>query len=140
MNRDGIYRALADAVLAVHVGFVVFVITALLMILAGGIRGWRWIRNPWFRACHLAAIGIVVDQSWLGVTCPLTILEMSLRERGGDVTYEGTFIAHWLRRVLFYDAPWWAFVVCYTLFALAVAASWWKFPPRKFRCPSAGQK
>jgi hypothetical protein len=132
MNRDTIYRALADAVLAVHAGFVLFVVAGLALILTGGFRGWRWVRNPWFRACHLLAIGIVVVQSWLGVTCPLTILEMSLRDRGGDVTYEGTFIAHWLRRLLFYEAPWWAFVICYTLFALAVAASWWKFPPRRF--------
>lgn len=133
MNRAAIYRALADGVLSVHVGFVLFVIAGLLLIVTGGFRGWRWVRNPWFRACHLAAIAIVVFQSWLGVTCPLTILEMSLRDRAGDVTYDGTFISHWLRRLLFYEAPWWAFVICYTLFALAVVGSWWKFPPRKFR-------
>lgn len=126
------YGALADAVLILHVGFVAFVVLGLVVILAGGLRGWRWIRNPWFRSAHLAAIGVVVLQSWFGIICPLTTLEMHLRERAGDVTYEGTFIAHWLQRVLFIQAPLWAFAAGYSVFAAAVAVSWWKFRPRGF--------
>lgn len=124
-------RAFADLVLVCHVGFVVFVVAGLLLILVGGCRGWRWVRNPWFRGAHLAAIGVVVVQAWLGIVCPLTTLEMALRKCAGDVTYEGTFIAHWLRRLLFYNAPVWVFVVCYTAYALLVAGTWWKFPPRR---------
>jgi hypothetical protein len=124
-------RALADLVLVCHVGFVVFVVAGLLVIVVGGCRGWSWVRNPWFRGAHLAAIGVVVVQAWLGIVCPLTTLEMALRERAGDVTYEGTFVAHWLRRLLFYDAPVWVFVVCYTAYALLVVGTWWKFPPRR---------
>lgn len=124
-------RALADLVLICHVGFVVFVVAGLLLIVFGGCRGWRWVRNLWFRGAHLAAIGVVVVQAWLGIVCPLTTLEMALRDSAGDVTYEGTFIAHWLRSLLFYEAPVWVFVVCYTAFALLVAGTWWKFPPRR---------
>ncbi len=131
--HPALYRALADAVLAAHTGFIIFVVAGLLLILIGGCRGWKWVRNPWFRAAHLAAIGIVVLQAWLGITCPLTILEMALRDRAGDATYDGTFIAHWLRRLVFYQAPLWVFGLAYTLFAAAVAGSWWKFPPRRFR-------
>ena len=58
---------------------------------------------------------------------------MYLREKAGDPTYFGTFVAHWLRHLLFYQAPLWAFAVCYTLFCLAVIGSWWKFRPRPFR-------
>lgn len=133
MTSLALYRVLADLVLVFHIGFVAFVVAGLFLILAGGFRGWKWVRNPWFRAAHLAAIGVVVLQSWLGIVCPLTTLEMALRDRGGDATYEGTFIAHWLRHLLFYEAPLWAFVVCYSLFALAVIGSWWKVRPRKFR-------
>lgn len=109
----------------VHVGFVVFVVLGLLLILLGGALGWRWVRGWWLRVGHLAAIGIVVVQSWLGVICPLTTLEMELRERAGDVTYQGTFVAHWLHRCLFFPhlEPW-VFVVVYTLFGAAVVASW----------------
>src|SRR6267142_5094643 len=132
MSTDA-YRTLADLVLITHVSFVVFVVVGLLAILCGGLAGWQWIRNPWFRAVHLAGIGLVVVQAWLGVICPLTTLEMSLREKAGDATYGGTFIAHWLQKQLYYEAPSWVFIVCYTLFGLAVVASWLKFRPRPFR-------
>lgn len=129
----GAYRSLADLVLVTHVSFVAFVVVGLLVILVGGSAGWRWIRNPWFRFSHLAGIGLVVVQVWLGVICPLTTLEMHLRDKAGDSTYSGTFIAHWLHKVLYYEAPPWVFVLCYTLFGLAVIGSWLKFRPRSFR-------
>ena len=47
----------------------------------GGALGWGWVRLRWFRITHLCAIGVVVIQSWLGVMCPLTTLEMALRPR-----------------------------------------------------------
>jgi hypothetical protein len=75
----------------------------------------------------------VAAQSWLGVICPLTILEMHFRAKAGDTTYEGTFIAHWLHRVLFFDAPPWCFVLGYTLFGATVLASWFFIRPRPFR-------
>jgi len=129
----GVHRLLADLVLILHVSFVAFVTLGLLAILCGGVCRWKWIGNPWFRAAHLGAIGLVVIQSWLGIICPLTTLEMHCREKAGEQTYGGTFIAHWLHKVLFFHAPPWVFVVCYTLFGIAVIFSWLKFPPRPFR-------
>lgn len=133
MNDPTLLRLSADLALLTHVTFVAFVIVGLLVVLYGGFRGWQWIRNPWFRAAHLAAIGLVMIQAWLGVICPLTTLEMHLRERAGDATYGGTFIAHWLQRLLYFEAPAWVFVCAYTLFGLAVMGSWLKFRPRPFR-------
>lgn len=133
MTKVSIYQRFADLVLIVHFAFILFVVAGLLLILIGGFRGWNWIRNPWLRILHLAGIGFVVAEAWLGVVCPLTTLEMRLREKAGDVTYEGTFIAHWLQKLLYYDAPPWVFIVCYTAFGLAVAASWLKYPPKSFR-------
>ena len=124
------YRIAADLVLAVHAAFVLFVVAGLVLILLGAWRGWTWVRNPGFRLAHLVAIGVVVAQAWLGVICPLTTLEMELRRRAGEAIYAGGFIAHWVRTLLFYDAPAWVFVVCYTAFGLAVAASWILARPR----------
>ena len=126
-------RTLADLVLALHVGFAAFVVLGLVAVLVGGLRGWRWVRNPWLRAIHLAAILLVVAEAWGGVACPLTTLETALRDRAGDATYDGTFMAHWLRRLLYHDLPPSVFVVAYTIFAAAVAASWWLVRPRAFR-------
>lgn len=132
MSRTDLFRALADAALMTHVAFVGFIVGGLLLVLLGGFRGWNWIRNPWFRALHLAGIGLVVLQAWLGVICPLTTLEMALRERAGGSTYGGAFVDHWLQRLLYYEAPPWIFAVCYTVFGLAVLGSWLKFRPRRF--------
>ncbi len=118
------YLLAADAVLLLHVLFVVFVVVGLLLILAGRLLSWGWVRNWWFRVIHLAAIGVVVLQAWLGVICPLTRLEMYLRDKAGDTTYAGSFVSHWLEAILYYRAPAWVFAVAYTLFAIVVAMSW----------------
>jgi hypothetical protein len=133
MTRPACLQLLADVILVAHLTFVAFVILGLLMVLVGGARGWSWTRNPWFRAAHLAAIGLVALQAWLGMICPLTTLEMLLRERAGDATYPGAFVAHWLQQLLYLDAPPWAFACGYTAFALAVIGVWRKFRPRSFR-------
>jgi hypothetical protein len=119
-----LYLVAADAVLLLHVLFVVFVVVGLVLILAGKLMSWDWVRNWWFRVIHLAAIGIVVLQSWLGVICPLTTLEMYLRGRAGDATYTGSFVSHWLESILYYRAPAWVFAVAYTAFAIVVVMSW----------------
>ena len=124
------YLLAADAVLLLHVLFVAFVIAGLLLILAGRLLSWDWVRNWWFRVIHLGAIGIVVLQAWLGVICPLTRLEMYLRDRAGDTTYAGSFVAHWLEAILYYRAPAWVFAVAYTLFAIVVVMSWVWVRPR----------
>ena len=121
MNAYGIA---ADAVLVTHMLFVAFVVAGQALILAGLARGWRWVRNFRFRIAHLAAIGIVVAQAWLGVLCPLTVLENSLRRRAGEAAYAESFIGYWLHRVIFYDAEPWVFTAVYTVFAAVVVLTW----------------
>lgn len=123
------YKTFADAVLALHFGIVVFVVFGLPLILVGGALGWRWVRNFWFRILHLAAIGYVAAQTWFGIDCPLTILEVELRARAGELPYEGSFVEYWLSRIMFYQAPPWVFVIAYTSFALAVAYAWVRIRP-----------
>ncbi|AMO23901.1 DUF2784 domain-containing protein [Ramlibacter solisilvae] len=123
------YQLLADAVLSLHVAIVVFVVAGLLLIVLGNMRGWRWVNALWFRLLHLATIVIVAAQAWLGVVCPLTTLEMWLRARAQAPTYSGSFIEHWLQALLYWQAPDWVFALAYTVFALAVALTWWRFPP-----------
>ncbi|HEX5648564.1 MAG TPA: DUF2784 domain-containing protein [Steroidobacteraceae bacterium] len=124
------YHFLADAVLVLHFGIVVFIVAGLVLVVVGNLGHWSWVNAWWFRLAHVAAIAIVVAQAWLGRACPLTTLESWLRARAGAPTYTGTFVQHWLTRILFYDAPLWLFTVVYTLFGLLVAAAWWRFPPR----------
>ena len=123
------YQLLADMVLALHVAVVAFVVAGLVLVVAGNLRHWRWVNALWFRLAHVGAIVFAVAQAWLGMVCPLTTLEMWLRTRAGVNIYGGGFIEHWLQRLLYYDAPAWAFTLAYSLFGLLVVATWVWFPP-----------
>jgi hypothetical protein len=124
---------LANAVLVLHVCIAAFVVVGLLLIVIGNIARWRWVNNLRFRLAHVLAIVVVVAEVWLGIACPLTLLEMSLRARAGAATYGGGFIEHWLSRLLYYEAPSWVFVVAYSVVGLLVIVSWWYFPPQPRR-------
>lgn len=123
---------LADLVLVLHAVFIVFVVGGQILILAGWMRGWSWPRHRWFRLLHLLAIGVVMLQAWIGLTCPLTTLEDFLRApAAGAPTYEDGFIRYWLRVLMFYTAPAWVFTAIYTAFAGVVALTWLAYPPRR---------
>lgn len=84
-------RLLADALVALHLGFVAFV-------LGGGLLVWRWPRVAWL---HLPA---VVWAVWIECTagiCPLTPLENALRRAGGEAGYAGSFVEQYLVPLLY---------------------------------------
>ena len=127
---------LADAVLALHFFVVVFVVGGLVVVIVGNVLRWRWVNALRFRLAHLAAIAVVAAEAWLGITCPLTTLELWLRANSGVTTglaYSDSFVGYWLHRLLFYSAPPWVFVVAYSVFGLMVVAVWFRFPPRSNR-------
>jgi hypothetical protein len=115
-----------------HVLFVAFVVVGLILVYVGSILSWQWMRNFWFRASHLVAIGVVVLQSWFGLICPLTTWEMHLRSKAGENIYDGSFITHWLNQLLYFQAPSWVFIVCYTFFGGLVVLSWFVVRPNSF--------
>jgi hypothetical protein len=135
MQASSIWQILADAVLALHFAVVLFVLGGALALLLGCARRWHWVRAPLWRWAHLAAITVVVLQSWLGQHCPLTLLEVWLRQQArlGTPLYARSFIGHWLQQLLYYEAPAWVFLAVYSLFGLLVLALWWRCPPRPWR-------
>ncbi len=120
---------LADAVLVLHFGIVVFVVLGLPLVLLGNRLDWPWVNARGWRLLHLLAIVVVAVQAWLGELCPLTRLESWLRLQAGERAYAGSFIEHWGHRLLYYEAPAWVFVLAYTGFAALVAWAWWRYPP-----------
>lgn len=130
----GSAAVLANAILVLHVAVVAFVVIGEMLILVGGRRGWRWVRGRTLRLTHLVLMAFIALQSWLGALCPLTQWEQALRRHAGQNTYAESFIEYWLSRLIFFEAPWWAFVAAYTAFALLVALTWRRVPPR----PSGG--
>jgi polyferredoxin len=133
MSTGALFQLAADVVLVGHFAIAMFVVAGLALVVVGNLRDWSWVNGWSFRLAHLAAIAIVVAEAWLGIVCPLTTLENWLRTGAGATPYAESFVAHWLQRLLFYDAPAWVFTTAYTVFGLAVAAAWWVFPPRSSR-------
>ncbi len=118
---------LADLILLVHFAFVLFVVGSLPLIWIGAATGWSWIRSFRFRALHLAAILFVSAEALAGIWCPLTVWEDALR----GIDAEKSFIARWVHALLYYDLPPAAFTAAYVGFAVLVALTWWRVPPRR---------
>jgi len=76
----------ADAVVLVHLAFIVFVVAGALLVL----RDRRW------AALHLPAALWGAYAELTATICPLTPLENALRQRAGAAGYEGGFIEHYL--------------------------------------------
>lgn len=124
---------LADAILVLHVGVVAFVLLGALAIALGAWRGWRWVRGFRWRLAHVLLMGFIAAQAWLGALCPLTVWEQALRGHAGQAAYGGSFIEHWLSRLIFFEAPWWTFVAAYSVFAALIVLAWFRVPPLRHR-------
>ena len=87
------YSVFADAVLVLHLAFIVFVAF-------GGLLALRWPRVAWV---HLpcAAWGVAIEFG--GWICPLTPLENRLRILAGERAYQGDFVARYLMPVIYPD-------------------------------------
>ena len=86
-----VYRLLADAVVVVHLGFILF-------LLGGGFLALRWRWVPWL---HLPAALWGAALEFGGWICPLTPLEQWLRNAGGAEAYAGGFIDHYILPVVY---------------------------------------
>jgi hypothetical protein len=117
----------ADALLVVHFLVAGFIAGGLILVWTGAAAGWSWIRNPWFRYLHLAAIAFVAAEALLGQACPLTLWEDALR---GGARPE-SFVGRWVYRLLYYDAPEWVFTTLYAAWAAASLLTLRLVPPRK---------
>ena len=85
------YTLAADAVVLLHLGYVMFVV-------AGGLLVFRW---RWIGLLHLPAVLWGVLLELLGWLCPLTPLELRLREAAGQQGYSGGFIEHYILPILY---------------------------------------
>ena len=88
------YRLLADAVVLLHLFFILYAVF-------GGVLVLRFKRTIWL---HLPAViwaGAVEFAGWL---CPLTRLENHFRIRAGLAGYSGGFIEHTFIPIIYPDA------------------------------------
>jgi hypothetical protein len=106
-----LYRLGADAVLLLHLAFIIFVLLGGLLV--------AWKRG--FLLLHLPAIawGLFVELS--GRPCPLTHWENLLRRLAGSAGYEAGFIEHYLLPLIY--PAWLSVPVQYLLAAIVVVVN-----------------
>jgi hypothetical protein len=85
------YRLLADLLVLVHFGFVLFVVLGGLLVL----------RHPRLAWVHFPAAAWGATIEFTGWVCPLTPWEQSLRRLGGQAGYAGGFVEHYVLPVLY---------------------------------------
>lgn len=85
------FRLAADAVLTLHLAFIMFVVCGGLLALR-----WRWV--PWLHV-PAALWGFFVEIT--GRICPLTPFENALRVQAGQGDYSGGFVEHYLLPVIY---------------------------------------
>ena len=125
------YGFLADLMVAIHVGYVGYVVLGQLVIWLGWSLGWKWIRNFWFRATHILAISIVAYEEVMNIRCPLTVWEEQLRELAGQPVTGETFLGRIMHSVIFHDFQPWVFTAIYMGTLAVVALTLILCPPRR---------
>ncbi|MGH8657151.1 MAG: DUF2784 domain-containing protein [Gammaproteobacteria bacterium] len=85
------YSSLADLLLVLHLGFILFVIFGGLLVRWK--RVWAWVHLP------VLAWGAAI--TLCGWICPLTPLEQRLRTAAGEQAYAGGFIDHYLVAIIY---------------------------------------
>lgn len=123
---------LANSILILHALIVAFAVGFPLALWIAAARGKSWVHALSWRIAHLMLCAFVALQAWFGQICPLTIWEQQLRAQAGEAN-SGTdsFIAYWLQRLIFFEAPAWVFTTGYSVFALLMIGNFWLIPIRR---------
>jgi hypothetical protein len=124
------YAVLADGVVVFHVAYVAFIVVGQLLILFGLLLRWQWVRNFWFRLAHLVAIAIVAVEAAFDYTCPVTVLERTLRGWAGQEASADSFVARLMHSIIEHDWPQWVFNASHITFGLLVLLTFVLARPR----------
>ena len=122
---------LADAVLLLHLGVILFNIFGIVVIPLGAWLSWRFVRIFWWRALHVAILVVVAFQAALGRLCFLTIWHADLVSLAGGQTSNMPGVAAFISRLIFWPLPAWVFVVIYVAVCIYTFALWRLVPPTR---------
>jgi hypothetical protein len=121
--------ALADAVLLLHLGIILFNVFGLIAIPLGAWRDWHFVRIFWWRALHLAILAAVALQAALQRVCFLTVWQFDLMQPAVGPTAPAPLIAGWIDQLIYWPLPLWFFAVVYVAVCLFALLLWWLVPP-----------
>ncbi|MEE9257898.1 MAG: DUF2784 family protein [Nitrospinaceae bacterium] len=107
---------MAELVLTLHLLFILFILIGFPAGLITNHRG--------FRIFHCGALMFITLLMILGIPCPLTFIEEGFR----NGSYEGSFIATWLNRIIYMEwfEPRHVFYADLCFAVLVVSSFWWR--------------
>tara|TARA_B100000768_G_C11240209_1_gene359167 strand:+ start:861 stop:1238 length:378 start_codon:yes stop_codon:yes gene_type:complete len=118
-------KLIADIVLIFHFAIVIFITFSFVLIPIGYKFYWVWVKNLKLRICHCGMMIFVTLETLLGITCPLTSIENSLR----GVDNFSSFMSYWINKIIYWDFPTEYFIVLYCVLLAWTFLSWKLFPP-----------
>jgi hypothetical protein len=116
----------ALSILLLHVAVIAFNVAGCVLVPIGAWRGWRWVREFWWRLAHLLSLAVVALQALFGRACFLTIWQGDL---SGSVHVQ-PLIAGWIDRLIYWPLPLWVFALAYVVVFAYVTALWVWVRPR----------
>ena len=116
---------IADFVLVFHFCIVIFITFGFFLIPIGYKFGWGWIANTKLRIFHSGMMVFVTLETLLGITCPLTSIENSLR----GIHQSKSFVGYWIKQIIYWDFPTQFFIILYCVFLGWTFLMWKLCPP-----------
>ncbi|MFQ5672149.1 MAG: DUF2784 family protein [Nitrospinales bacterium] len=118
-----------DVILGIHFLVILFLVAGFPYGLITNKRG--------FRLFHGGVLGVVISLMILRIPCPITVLEKAFM----DDSYRGTFIGHWLDKVVYvgWMPPTGVFIMDLSFAVLVFSSFYWRpLSAGKGKKPDAG--
>ena len=116
---------IADIILMFHFAIIFFITFGFFLIPIGYSFDWIWIKNSKLRICHCGMMIFVTLETILGITCPLTLIENSLR----GINDSTSFISYWISQIIYWNFPTQFFIILYCICLVWTFLMWKIFPP-----------
>ena len=116
----------ANIVLFFHLLVVIFITSGFVLIPIGYKLNWGWAANIKLRIFHCGMMAFITLETLLGVTCPLTSIESTLR----GIHQPKSFVVYWISEIIYWDLPTSFFIILYSVLLGWNLLMWKLFPPR----------
>ena len=118
---------MADVVLISHFCVVFYVTFGLLILPIGYMFNWIWTRHRKMRLIHASFVGFITLEAVLGIACPLTQIEIYLR----NIDFSQSFVSYWITELIYWDLPKAFFIILYLSCSSWSLLFWVIHPPMK---------
>ncbi len=115
----------ANIISVLHFCIFLFITLCCLLIPLGYKLKWNWVKIRKLRLLHVIMMGFITIETILGIVCPLTSLEIFLR----DENKVGNILNKIIHEIMYWDLPASYFIIIYVLCFLYLIFLWIYFKP-----------